>query len=242
MNKLHQELLEELKRHTGTCTKEQLKRLQSYMGTTKFCSYIKSGTRVKIIKDWMKRHRDLSSGELTDLLNSLYKGKSHDERLVAGKLLEFLPKLRKDLDPQLIDRWLNSAEGWGEVDSLCQSNFTAEELLGNWGIWQKLIKKFSLDENIHKRRASLVLLTKSAGHSSNEKISQLAFQLINQLRHEKDILITKAISWLLRSLIKLHKNEVAKYLKENKATLPSIALRETEHKLLTGKKYVRHVK
>lgn len=242
MNKYHKELLDELRKHAGQCTEDQLKKLQHYMGTTKHSYYIKSGIRVRIIKDWIKKHKDLTYKEFIDLLNSLYEGKSHDERLVAGKILEFLPKLRKNIDPSILDDWLESAEGWGEIDSLCQSNFSAEEILGNWTKWHGFIRKLSKDKNIHKRRASLVLLVKSVGHSSDERLSNFAFQLINQLSHEKDILITKAISWLLRGMINNHKEKVSKYIQEHKSLLPSIAMRETEHKLLTGKKYIRPVK
>ncbi|MDP2951009.1 MAG: DNA alkylation repair protein, partial [bacterium] len=64
----------------------------------------------------------------------------------------------------------------------------------------------------------------------------LAFENIEKLKPEKDILITKAISWLLRNLIKYHKKEVADYLKKNKNSLPKIAVRETEKKIKTGKK------
>ena len=54
--------------------------------------------------------------------------------------------------------------------------------------------------------------------------------------HEKDILITKAISWLLRSLVKYHKNEVDQVIEQNKETLPKIAIRETKRKIETGRK------
>lgn len=66
---------------------------------------------------------------------------------------------------------------------------------------------------------------------------------LNDLNHfnkdkqtEKHVMITKAISWLLRSLIKYHKNEVTVYLKKNSLTLPKIAVREVRRKLETGKK------
>lgn len=150
--------------------------------------------------------------------------------------MEYLPKLRKELDPFLLDSWLDYAHGWAEVDCICQSNFTAEELLGNWDKWSKLLDRFVKDKNVHKRRASLVLLVKAVGQSMDIRLSDLAFANIELLKSEKDILITKAISWLMRSLIKNHRKELEEYLAKNENSLPKIALRETRRKLLTGKK------
>ncbi|KKS65087.1 MAG: hypothetical protein UV33_C0013G0017, partial [Candidatus Daviesbacteria bacterium GW2011_GWA1_42_6] len=99
-----------------------------------------------------------------------------------------------------------------------------------------LLNKFVKDPDIHKRRASLVLLTKPVSHSDDPRFSDLAFENLDKLKKEKDILITKAVSWLLRDLIKYHRDRVEDYLKANKAILPKIAVREVTNKLQTGKK------
>lgn len=112
----------------------------------------------------------------------------------------------------------------GEVDSICQSNFSAEEMLSDWDTWKKMISDFSTDKNIHRKRVSLVLLTSPVRESTNPELSRLAFVNIERLKGEKDILITRAVSWLLRNLIKNHKNEVKNYLNKNKSSLPKITV------------------
>jgi 3-methyladenine DNA glycosylase AlkD len=67
-------------------------------------------------------------------------------------------------------------------------------------------------------------------------LAQVAFKNVDRLKHEKEILITKAISWVLRSMVKHYRKPLQTYLKENADTLPKIALRETMTKLRTGKK------
>lgn len=67
----------------------------------------------------------------------------------------------------------------------------------------------------------------------------MAFTNIDKLKKDPEILVTKAISWLLRDLIKHKRQRVGTYLKENENTLPRIALRETKAKLLTGRKTPR---
>ncbi len=229
--------LQEIKRNAGKETREQKEWLKKYMGTKKIYYSVKSGTKNQLIKNWIKNNKDISPAEYEGLLNLLYKGKSHEEFSFAGRLLEYLSKLREQININCLDKWLDNAEGWGEVDSICQSNFSSKELLTNWENWRKMILRFSKDSNIHKRRASLVLLTKPVRESADKRLSDLAFAVINKLKKEKDILITKAISWLLRDLIKNNRILVKNYL-ENNNDLPRIAIRETKNKLLTGKKSI----
>lgn len=235
-NKHHLEFLKELEKYAGQGTRYQKERDKSYMGTKKFSYSIKTPIKKQVVKDWIKKHPNLSISEYSELLNSLYSGESHDERSIAGKLLELLPRLRKQLNPLLLKKWLSGAEGWAEVDSICQSKFSAEEMLSDWDTWRKMISDFSTDKNVHKKRAGLVLLTSPVRESANPKLSKLAFANIERLKGENDILITKAISWLLRDLIKNHREEVKNYVEVEGGGLPKIAVRETTRKLLTGRK------
>ena len=189
-----------------------------------------------ILNTFKQNHSNIESSEFLKLLNSLYKGISSTEKYISGYLLEYYPNLRKQVKPKNLDQWINNLVGWAQIDSLCQSRFSAEEILSNWKEWKKLLTEFSKSPNISKKRASLVLLTKPVRDIRNDKLKELAFENIDQLKSEKDILITKAISWLLRDMTKSYRKEVIQYLKDNKDSLPKIALRETTRKLETGKK------
>lgn len=234
MNKYHQEFLDEIKRKAGHGTKHSGN--DNYLGSGHIYYSLSNPIRREIVKRWIKNHKDITLNEFTDLLDYLYNGESYEEKTTAGILLGYLPKLRKQLNPSLLDNWLDELVGWAEVDTTCQSNFTANEILINWDVWKPLITKLSKDKNINKRRASLVLLVGVVGQSNDKQLSDFAFSNINQLKSEKHILITKAISWLLRDLTKLHRLEVEDYLERNESSLPSIAVRETKQKLLTGRK------
>ena len=154
---------------------------------------------------------------------------------MGGLLIKF-SDYRKNIKLSYLDKWLSNRVGWCEIDSLCQSTFTADEILSRWAEWQSLLKKFVVSKNISKRRASLVLLVKACRESDDSRLSDLLFENIEKLKHEKDILITKAVSWGLRELIKNHKEEVAVYLEANIESLPKIAIRETKRKLESGRK------
>jgi len=235
-NKYHLELISGVRTHATQLSPSQKEKLENYIGTNKICYAIGTETERRIIKEWVKKHPDLAASEYIELLSSLYQGESINEISIAGELLELSPRLRKNIKPKYLDMWLNRVQGWAEVDSLCQSKFTAIEVLENWKEWKSLLTRLASDNNVHKKRASLVLLTKPARDSNDPRLADMAFMNINKLKSERHILITKAISWLLRDLIKHNRLRVERYLRENEETLPKIAVRETRTKLLTGRK------
>ncbi|MBU1110645.1 DNA alkylation repair protein [Patescibacteria group bacterium] len=257
MHKLHAELLNLVKKE-AVAQPFSSKHNASYGGHNEKSYPLSNPQLRKIVKNWLKSQKDLTLNQFIALLNSLYQNsKSSTEKSLAGYLLEYRPKLRNQLDPILLDNWLEYLTGWAQIDSLCQSNFSGRELLDSWNQWETLLQKFNRSDNISKQRASLVLLTKPAGEVADERLAQIAIANIENLKHEKDILITKAISWLLRAMVKhqnilirrhservvssgfSHKNYrdiVEKYLKKNSTSLPRIAVRETTRKLKTGRK------
>lgn len=232
---LHRGLLEELEKRGGEKHKFNMG-IQRYIGTNKPCYSLSASSRKEILRKWFLDHRNLTFGEYRDLLLSLAQGESHEEVSLVGALLGAFPKFRRLLEPEILHNFLEGTEGWAEVDSIAQSNFTAREILGDWERWKKVILELSENSNVHKRRASLVILTLPVREVRDERLADLAFQLIEKLKGEKDILITKAVSWLLRDMIKNFREEVEGYLEERRNTLPAIARRKVKRKLETGRK------
>ena len=212
-----------------------------YVGTDKPSYHLNSKDTQKLTKEFLKENK-LNVQQLTDLLDALYFGETYDEINIGAKIIEYSKDLKKEIDFNKLNNWLGKVHGWAEVDILCQMAFTPDDILPSWPEWNKFLQKLSKDSNIHKRRASLVLLTKPVRLSEDKRLSDTAFKNINELKHEKDILITKAVSWILRSLIKNHKTEVKDYLAKHSASLPRIAVREVSTKLETGKKYINKKK
>lgn len=231
--KYHKELLRNLKVNKGTPSKHFG---NNYGGNSDPSLHVNIQTLRSIVKDFVSKHKNLTLNEFLDLLDLLYKGEYDDEKQIGGKLLQYYPIHKRNVDPNKLSAWLNHLNGWSQVDSLCQSVFSAEDMAENWNKWEKTLVNFSKDTNVNKRRASLVLLTAPVRQSTDAKFADLAFTLVRRLKQEKNILITKAISWLLREMIKNHRKEVATYLQKNQDKLPKIAVRETKRKLETGRK------
>lgn len=240
VKKFHTKLLALIKENSGEGT--QHTELDAYLGNSNFRYPINIPTLRKLTKAWALEHKDISAEALAGLIGSLVRGESSTEKIVGGLLLDYMPAQRKQLMPALYEDWLDHVEGWSEIDSLCQGHFTPSEMLEQWPAWKKTIVKLSKSKDIGKRRASMVLLITPALNSGDERFSELSLELIERTKHEKDILITKAISWLVRCMVKHQRNVLVEYLEANKDTLPKIAVREVMAKLETGKKTGRKKK
>lgn len=207
-----------------------------YLGTDKEYLNIAAPARDKILKEVINETSDLQPKNIIGILDDLFGSGIYDYINFAGKFLSKNKRIRNYISFDQLENWITQTKGWAECDSVCQSMFCGAEVLDRWTKWEKAIKKFASSSNIQIRRASLVLQIRPAREITDPKFRQLAFETINKLTREKDILITKAISWLLRDLSCQDKMEVKKYLKKNRSILPSIAYRETIKKIETGKK------
>ncbi|HOX40915.1 MAG TPA: DNA alkylation repair protein [bacterium] len=216
---------------------EEEKFLKRYLGSEKKYLGTKTRDNVKIANFIIKEQQSVTVIELIKLLNQLFASSIFEEYVVGGKIFTLLkPEVRSQIPLSQLEKWLSQAQGWVEVDVICQSSYSGAEVLENWDEWQEMIRKFSASDNISLRRASLVLQNPSVRKTNNANLRKLAFETIEKLKHEKDGLITKSVSWLLRSLSDQNKAEVKEYLLKNEATLPRIAFRETLQKIETGKK------
>jgi 3-methyladenine DNA glycosylase AlkD len=208
----------------------------TYSGNTHLSYHLTIPQIRSIAKMWAEENKDISVSDLIKVITALIKGVTSDEKILGGRLLQYFPKTINLISPKELDNWLDYLIGWEEVDSLCQSTFTDVTILKNYDDWNTFLRILVKSSNIHKRRASLVLLTTPVSKSSDTRLSQLAFNIVDTLKFEKEILITKAISWLLRALIKHNKEKVTEYIKVNDRILPNFVIKEVSNKIHTGKK------
>jgi 3-methyladenine DNA glycosylase AlkD len=191
--------------------------------------------RRRLAREWARAHP--SAAEVLAVAESLITlGVSHEEKSLGAILIGQAPAARRAVTPAKIEAWLGALNGWAEVDSLCANLFKAEDMAADWPAWSGLIQRLRVSADVNRRRASLVLLTGPVRYSDDPRFAGLAFETIDGLKAERDALITKAVSWLLREMCGRHGAAVAAFLGAEAGTLPAIALRETRVKLATGTK------
>lgn len=239
-NKHHAEILKMIKE---SCDGRSLKTdTDTYLGTTHPRYPISAPTLRHLAKEWTRENKKVDAETFKNVLTDLIEGKSSTEKIFAGMLMDCASLEAGSFHPKVFDDWLEHLEGWAEVDAVCTGKFTIKQVPSAWDRWRPVVKKLAkAKDNIHKRRASLVLLCSPLSHCDGEDIANVAFENLELLKHEKEILITKAISWLLRSMVRHHKSAVSAYVIENRDTLPKIAVRETIVKLETGKKNIKNI-
>ncbi|MCR5875600.1 DNA alkylation repair protein [Phenylobacterium sp. J426] len=190
----------------------------------------------EIARRWVRTHDEVSPERVLALVDSLMGGASYEEKTLGPLILGCHAKARADVTPSHVDRWLGGLQGWAEVDHLCQGLFSADQLLATWVAWEPALAAWSRDGAISRRRASLVLLTGPTRASPDPRLKARAFANIDTLAAERDPLITKAVSWLLRSMTRHHAADVEAYVAANAERLPAVAVREVRTKLATGAK------
>lgn len=237
MNPHHQELLKLIQAKAGKPTQHTFS--DSYLGNPHPRYAINAPTLRAIGQGWMKAHREMPAKLFVPVLTSLIEGESATEKFMAGVLLDYATPDQRQFKPAVFGAWLEHLIGWAEVDVVCTGKYTLTEIPGQWQAWKPLLLKFAKSKNIQTRRASLVLLCSPLSRKVNAELVTVALENIDRLKGEKDILITKAISWLLRTMVKHYREAVEEYLGENAESLPRIAVRETMVKLKTGRKTSR---
>lgn len=211
--------------------------LGKYLGTSHQILGMSTAKRREILKPILSKLSVTCDTKVAEeLLDLLSKSNVSDIIFQGGDILKCASWLRKNFDIYKYVEFLPRFVGWAEIDTWCQSQWEAKEVLNRWEEWQKLLKVLNKHPHISCRRASLVLLTKPARGTSDRRIFDLAIQNIEDLKHEKEVLITKAISWLLRSLVKNFKEDTKLYVEQNLSTLPKVAVRESLIKITTGRK------
>lgn len=234
MNQYHKEILLLIRSKSGKPTQNTFS--DGYLGTDHPRYPIAAPALRTIARSWMHAHRDLTAEEFREVLTSLVSGKSSTEKCMVGVLLDAAQPHQRKFNPRVFVQWLDHLEGWAEVDSVCTGPHMVATVPEQWKEWEKVLEKLAKSSNINKQRASLVVLCSPLRRVENRAILRVAFKNIDQLKGKKEILITKAISWLLRSAAERHKSLVKNYLDLNSETLPKIAVRETLTKLRTGRK------
>lgn len=200
------------------------------------------GLTVPVMRTYVKKFRNcgLSYNQWESTLNELYgiHTKNVEEIFIAGFLLCQYPKHRKQLPMALLVNWIGNLQGWAEIDVTCQSTFSAKELVQRWDtdFYVLLANDLLKSSKLSHQRASLVLLLRSLRESPDERFLQVALQNVHSLKEIDHKLITKAISWILRTALKHHRDRVHLYVEENAASLPSVAVREFRKKYETGTK------
>ncbi|MFM7175198.1 MAG: DNA alkylation repair protein [Caldilinea sp.] len=210
--------------------------IRRYLGTSRQVLGVRTEDLRAQARATAKAHAGWSDAQWLALLDALYAGVLFEQRSLAGLLLGRLNSLRRRLDLARLQGWLAQQIGWAEVDATCQSSWSDQEVLARWDEWDPFLNGLSQADTLSLRRASLVLLITPLRHNADPRLTHRALANVQRLQGERDRMITKALSWVLRTMIAEQPDAVRRYLAGNAGELPSAVVREVRKKLETGRK------
>jgi len=187
----------------------------------------------RLAHSWHRAHRDTASRDVLELVESLWNAESRDERMLGLEILRLHPDIVRDLDRQRLDRWRRDIDNWGVCD------FLGGGVLGPWAEADpagrlSYLEDLTGDPRLYSRRLSLV-----AGVHLNrdgDAFGAWTLRQVDRLIDERDPMITKAVSWVLRQMTRHQAPEVAAYLESRGDRLAALPRREVRNKLETGRK------
>jgi 3-methyladenine DNA glycosylase AlkD len=222
--------------HTLPTSNPEQAFIRRYLGTPRPVLGVRADDLHKLAKETTKLHPTWPDAQWLALLDLLYAGDLFEQRSLAGLILGALHPLRQRLEMAQLRTWLAWLAGWAEVDTTCQSAWTGTEVLARWPEWDAFLDDLSRAESLSLRRASLVLLVAPLRRSADPRLTQRALANVQRLQPERDRMITKALSWVLRSMIAEQPETVRAYLAEHSSALQATVVREVRKKLETGRK------
>jgi len=189
----------------------------------------------EIARDWWREHKDIAREDLLALVEALWAGGSREERQLVIFLLERFKRWIPALTWAHFDRWRRDLDNWETTDGMAQWVF-GRWLLADPDARLHHLRDLIADEDVWSRRLALVATVWLNRGRKDLGFPDLTLELVDQVKEERHQMITKAISWALRGMIKKYPQRVAAYLAENRTLLPAHAVREVDNKLRTGLK------
>lgn len=175
------------------------------------------GVRVPDIRKLSKKFKNLSITELKTFLHS----NVHEEKQLALFILVIQYKEAKKEEKKLfVDFFLENldfVDNWDLIDD------SAPKILGHWLLDKdkKLLYELAKAKNFWRRRISILSTKEFIQKNHFDTTMQLADLLLN----DKEVLVQKAVGWMVREVYKKNPNLAKTWIEKNLLFMPRAMLR-----------------
>jgi 3-methyladenine DNA glycosylase AlkD len=184
-------------------------------------------------RHWSARLRTQPAEYVLAVAVELFERFHH--RWIAYELVEAHPSALQVLDAERVERFAGQMRSWGEVDQF--GVLLAGPAWRASRIDDRVVHGWARRPDRWWRRAALVatvpLNTRSRGGVGDTRRTLGVCEL---LVHDRDQVVTRALSWALRELIIHDRPAVEAFLAAHDDVLPARVKREVRNKLTTGRK------
>lgn len=210
-------------------SKNYLKSPYKHYGETK------TPEKRKLVKSWVKAHKDLSIKEIEKLAKKLWSSQWYEEKTLAIMLLQYR---KKDLTLEnlpFVEKMASEATGWAYLDEISLRLISPLLDLPD-PLPKDKLRDWSKSDNYWVRRSSLLCQIPQfrRGEGDIDLFFDLAtpmFQEGESLGKRERFFIRKAIGWVLREMTKKSPDSVYKFVKVNVNEMSGLTFREATRKL-----------
>ena len=188
----------------------------------------------RIARGWYDAHQRIGASDLVALMDVLWKGESREERTLVILLLEHYHHRVRGLTRADFERWRRGLDSWEATDGL--GWVLAVWVLGDVDTRQDFLGDLIIDEDVWSRRMALAATVRINRDMAGPTLPDRTLELVDKVKGERHPMVTKAVSWALREMVKQHRERVAAYLEANRDLLAAHVVREVSNKLETGLK------
>lgn len=187
----------------------------------------------RLAREWRRANPATDDRLVLDLVEALWASESRDERMLGLEILCLHPQIVRDLTHDRFDRWRRAIDNWGVCD------FVATRILGPWALSDPddrlgYLERLVGDPQLYGRRLGLVACVPLNRDGSS--FGEWTLAQVDRVIDERDPLMTKAVSWVLRQMTRHQAAEVRAYLEKRGERIAALARREVRNKLRTGRK------
>ncbi|WP_127560334.1 DNA alkylation repair protein [Saccharospirillum alexandrii] len=188
-----------------------------------------------VVRDYKRRLASQSAEDVYQIALNLLDKNVTECRQAGYELVAGHKGARELLTPKRIEALGQDIDNWACVDGFCCT------LVGR--AWREgrvsdaTVMRWSQSQDVWWRRAAVVAtvpLNIKAHGGVGDTVRTL--MVCQSLLNDEEIMVQKAISWALRSLVTWDRGSVQGFLEEQSGSVSALVRREVVHKLRTGKK------
>ena len=155
------------------------------------------------------------------------------KRALGLEILRLHPDIVRNMERDHFDRWRLDIDNWAVCD------FVGTRILGPWVAAEPedrltYLERLVGDPHLYSRRLGLVASVHL--NSGGTEYGEWTLGQVDRLIDERDPMITKAVSWSLRQMIKHQASDVETYVDSRADRMAALPRREVRNKLNTGRK------
>lgn len=196
---------------------------KNYHKSTKDFYGLKNATLVEVVQTVFPKKPKLEKDELIMLSLELWSSNYFEEQAAGLMLLERTAKELTPKDLPILKKITEECEGWAMLDFLATRHLGVLAMNHPDEIYPK-VQKWSSSKHLWTRRAAILIHIFPA--RKKQLHAEYAIPTFEELLHEREFFIRKAIGWTLREIGKHYPDLTFEFLREHRTEASGLTMRE----------------